>query len=100
MNDTEKEWIAGSRAGALASADHLRLVVPVMRELGVLTYGSITLDPAWTAPPKARKPRTPAEASAIAKAWRAYRIDRDAALIDGTEIPTPPTEPEEDAHDE
>jgi len=78
----------------LAELQFLRKSVAVMRELGVLEFHGIRLDPDWLAPAQVVKKRTPKEQDAITLKWNKYRTELEESQIDGTAAPEPPKDPE------
>ena len=72
----------------------MKKIVPVMRELGVIQYKNIILDPNFLSPAPKPSKRSEKEQSAITLLWNKYRMDLECSLIDGTAAPIPPTEPE------
>lgn len=77
------------------TVDQLRECVIVMRELGVVSWDGVVLGPE---PPKReyRAPRSLDEQARVRAQWTRYRRLAQDAEIDGTPLPTPPLDTEED----
>ena len=90
----KEDLVIPGRSQELTS--HLRGIVQVMRELGIVQYNGIVLDPYWRPQPAKGKPRTRQEQAGIDRMWANYRTAVESAEIDGTMIPESPIYPEID----